>query len=420
LNLTNRFADKAPVNNPSFTGTVGGMTKAMVGLSDVNNTSDLSKPVSSATQAALETKFNISDFPSGNIRGEFLYWNGSRWESLQPGEPGQFIIMDSNRNLTWGCIFTNTVDMPSSNPTLVVNTPLTDITIATTGVTGIGIVQGLPNGVTATWASDTITISGTPNDDQRIYDYFIELTGGCGRVVATGTITVTAVPPVCPTATITYNSDTYNTVAIGTQCWMAENLRTRKYNDGTDIPFDASGEPSGSGQAQTWGALTSGAHTLYAHDSTATPSNLISYGYLYNWYAVKGIVTSGGTPELTKNICPIGWNVPTDNDWKILTDTLGGIGVAGTLMKSKSYLWSTSTPWPAITNSSGFSALPGGYRFSNGSFLIIRVIAFFWSATENDGNKAWSSSLNSSNGSLVRSNYSKSFGASVRCLKNSL
>jgi uncharacterized protein (TIGR02145 family) len=192
LNLTNRFAEKAPVNNPSFTGTVGGIDKSMVGLGDVNNTSDASKPVSSATQAALETKFNIADFPSGSNRGEFLYWNGSRWESLQPGEPGQFIIMDSNRNLTWGCIVTNTVDMPSSNPTLVVNTPLTDITIATTGVTGIGIVQGLPNGVSATWASDTITISGTPNDDQRIYDYFIELTGGCGRVVATGNITVTA------------------------------------------------------------------------------------------------------------------------------------------------------------------------------------------------------------------------------------
>ena len=142
LNLTNRFADKAPVNNPSFTGTVGGITKAMVGLSDVNNTSDLSKPISTATQTALETKFNISDFPSGNIRGEFLYWNGSRWESLRPGEPGESIIMDSNRNPTWGCIVTNTVEMPSSNPTLVVNTPLTDITIATTGVTGIGIVQG--------------------------------------------------------------------------------------------------------------------------------------------------------------------------------------------------------------------------------------------------------------------------------------
>ena len=85
LNLTNRFAEKAPVNNPSFTGKVSGIEKYMVGLDRVDNTSDDDKPVSTLTQAALETKFNIADFPSGNIRGEFLYWNGENWQSLEPG-----------------------------------------------------------------------------------------------------------------------------------------------------------------------------------------------------------------------------------------------------------------------------------------------------------------------------------------------
>jgi uncharacterized protein (TIGR02145 family) len=201
---------------------------------------------------------------------------------------------------------------------------------------------------------------------------------------------------------------------------MAENLRTRKYNDGTDIPFDASGEPAGNGQAQTWTTLSYGAHTLYAHDSTATPSNLISYGYLYNWYAVKGIVTSGGTPDPTKNICPLGWNVPTDNDWKILTDTLGGVSVAGTLMKSKSYLWSTFTPWPVITNSSGFSALPGGFRSANssvGGFSDVRVSAYFWSASEDDYGDPWLRLLLVNFGNVESHyEYAKSTGASVRCL----
>jgi hypothetical protein len=99
----------------------------------------------------------------------------------------------------------------------------------------------------------------------------------------------------CGTSTITdINNNSYNTVSVGTQCWMKENLRVRKYNDGTEIRFDASGGVLGT-TSQTWSGmgLEYGAYTLYAHDSMATPSNLISYGYLYNWYAASGISSSG-------------------------------------------------------------------------------------------------------------------------------
>ena len=419
LNLTNRFAEKAPVNNPSFTGTVGGITKAMVGLSDVDNTSDANKQVSTATQAALDTKFNKADFPRGSNRGEFLYWNGENWQSLESGEPGQSIIIDQNRNPTWGCIVTNTAGTPSTNPSLVVNTALTDITIATTGATGIAqITEGLPNGVTATWSDDVITISGTPTDTGS-FTYIIPLTGGCGNVKATGTITVTPAPSACPTATITYNSYTYKTVGIGNQCWMAENLRTRKYNDGTEIRFDNSGGSGGS-TSQTWAGtgLNYGAYTIYANDSTATTGNLAIYGYLYNWYAVAGIITDGGTPA-TKNICPIGWHVPTDAEWTILTDTLGGGNVAGRKMKSTgTTYWSTEST--GTNNSSGFSALPGGYRFAGGSFGRIRGYAFFWSATENASDYAWNLFLYDNFATVRRSSdFNKPVGGSVRCLKNS-
>jgi uncharacterized protein (TIGR02145 family) len=422
LNLTNRFAEKAPVNNPSFTGTVGGIDKSMVGLGDVNNTSDASKPVSTATQAALDAKVNIldtssmlskylrkADFPSGSSANEILYWNGTKWISLSPGTTGQALIMSST-GLQWGCIITNSAASPSTTPSLVATTPLTPITIATTGATGIGSATGLPAGVTAVWLADVITISGTPTA-AGTFNYTIPLTGGCGSVSATGIITVTPAP--CP-ATITYNSHAYKAVELGTQCWMAENLRTRKYNDGTDIPFDASGGVGGNGSDQTWSALQYGAHTIYRHDSTPTTGNLAKYGYLYNWYAVKGI-TSGETP--TKNICPDGWHVPTGSDWNKLVksldseaDTISGIPkvqstTAGTILKS--------------TGSGGFSALLGGFRADNdGAFNSINGGAFYWSATEVPGGVEYRYLYSGSIGSVLKTGGSKPVGMSVRCLRD--
>jgi uncharacterized protein (TIGR02145 family) len=303
----------------------------------------------------------------------------------------------------------------SPSPSLIQNTPLTNITHKTTKATGIGSATGLPQGVTAAWSGNTITISGTPTA-AGTFNYTIPLTGGCGNASATGTITVTPAPSPCP-ATITYNSYTYNTVSIGTQCWMKENLRTRVYNDSTEIRFDNSGG-SGGTTSQTWAGtgLKYGAYTIYANDSTASPSNLTSYGYLYNWYAAAGIFTDGG--QSTKNICPSGWHVPTDAEWTTLTDTLGGLSVAGGKMKSTGTTYWNS-PNTGATISSDFSALPGGWRVNTGSFNNIRNIAFFWSATENSSNNAWNRSLVNDSGIVNRtSTNNKSVGASVRCLRD--
>ena len=445
LNLTNRLAAKAPINNPNLTGTVGGITKAMVGLENVDNTTDANKPVSNLTQTALAAKVNTSDtsdmlakylrkadFPYGSNANEILYWNGTHWVSLPPGSPGQVLTMSST-GLSWGCLITNTADTPTTNPTLEVNTALTaPIMIATTGATGIDTTgSGLPNGVTATWSADEITISGTPAAAGS-FTYTIPLTGGCGNASATGTITVTPAPA-CPTDSITYNSYTYKTVGIGNQCWMAENLRTRKYNDGTEIRFDNSGGTRGT-TSQTWAGsgLKYGAYTLYAHDSVATPSsNLSNYGYLYNWYAAKGIIADGGGNS-TKNICPDGWHVPTDSDWnKLVISIHSGADTTGTPTQSMtaggnmkstgnnttgSGLW--DSPNTGADNTSEFSALPGGYRNDDGSFYNIRISAFFWSATEFDNIFAWYRTLGNDNGNVYRINYFKSVGASVRCLRD--
>jgi uncharacterized protein (TIGR02145 family) len=151
---------------------------------------------------------------------------------------------------------------------------------------------------------------------------------------------------------------------------------------------------------------------------TTTPSNLTKYGYLYNWYAAKGIYTTGTiTSTDTLNICPKGWHVPTDADWTTLTTELGGESVAGGKMKSvRTFYW--ISPNTGATNESGFSALPGGYRIKNGSFSNLSNSAAFWRATEVDANSAWFSRLDYNSDDVSRISYEKQHGASIRCLKD--
>ena len=231
---------------------------------------------------------------------------------------------------------------------------------------------------------------------------------------------ITPPPPsfTCGTSTISdIDGNTYSTVSIGMQCWTVENLRVRKYNDGSAIPFDTSGSTLGNAPYQTWGSLT-GAHTVNEHDSVATPSNLIKYGYLYNWYAA----TDG------KKICPTGWHVPTDGDWTSLIQFIdptliaSAIGtqstMAGDMLKSTgTTLWKVASS--GIDNY-GFSALPGGYRDFDGSFGYISYIALFWSSSEDVSGFGFAlyRSLHSNNSSVTRNGNDKSVGASVRCLRD--
>ena len=210
------------------------------------------------------------------------------------------------------------------------------------------------------------------------------------------------------------DGNSYNTVLIGTQCWTKENLKVTKYNDGSLIP-DLTSSTS-----NPW--ATSGARTEYVAGGVA--GYVGTFGYLYNWYAVNDL----------RKLCPAGWHVPTDAEWTIMIQQLDNMAsatvvgtqssTAGTVMKSgvtnssigSGLGWNPGSPG---TNTSGFSALPGGYRNSDGSFDNVRNFAFFWSATENASTNAWYRSLNSFNGNVLRFNfYNKSLGASVRCLRD--
>jgi uncharacterized protein (TIGR02145 family) len=210
---------------------------------------------------------------------------------------------------------------------------------------------------------------------------------------------------------------------------MQENLRTRLYNDSTAIRFDKSGTSTGS-VSQTWSGtgLNYGAYTLYAHDSVATPSsNLSNYGYLYNWYAAKGIITDGGQP--TKNICPTGWHVPTNSDWNKLVKSIDSDADTSLTAFFQSYtagskMKSTGTDYwleesAGTNNSSRFSALPGGQRERYGNFSDIRNFASFWSATETGSfSNGMVRILSKLNGNVAKNNYHISIGLSIRCLKD--
>ncbi len=191
----------------------------------------------------------------------------------------------------------------------------------------------------------------------------------------------------------------YKTVNIGTQTWMAENLKSSKYSDGTPIPNVT--------DASEWSNLTTGAWSYYNNDAAYNAK----FGKLYNWYAVSP--TTNGN----KNVCPTGWHVPTDAEWTVLTDYLGGEAVAGGKMKEIGTTnWSGQHPY--ATNESGFTGLPGGYRSGSGNYYEIGNLGNWWSSSETNSSNAWLRYLLSNNGSAYSYSGVKENGLSVRCLRD--
>jgi len=194
-------------------------------------------------------------------------------------------------------------------------------------------------------------------------------------------------------------------VTIGTQTWTNTNLDVVTYRDGTPIPQVTD-------QTQ-WKNLTTGAWCYFNNDSVIGAT----YGRLYNWYAVAGIDGSG-TPRI---LAPVGYHIPTDAEWTILTDYLGGLSIAGGKMKEVGTThW--ASPNTGATNSSGFTGFGGGNRFYLGQFVYFGGYGFWWTSSETGTGSAntavWYRFLTASNTTVTRYTNNMNAGVNVRLIKD--
>ncbi len=190
----------------------------------------------------------------------------------------------------------------------------------------------------------------------------------------------------------------YKTIVIGTQTWMAENLRVVRYRNGDSIPLVTSNS--------AWKSLTSNGYCNYKNINNL--DTIATMGRLYNWFTVSN----------NRNIAPAGWHVASDGDWATLTTFLGGAAVAGGKLKeSGTSHW--SAPNTSASNSSGFTALPGGRReYSDGTFLNLTYDGFWWTSSAYNPDYSWYYDLHYTFASIDRANFHKQYGYSVRCMKD--
>jgi uncharacterized protein (TIGR02145 family) len=185
----------------------------------------------------------------------------------------------------------------------------------------------------------------------------------------------------------------YNVISIGKQVWMAENLRTNKYNDSTSVLLVK--------DEIQWAGLSSPAFCWYKNDEEAFKP---TYGALYNWYAVN----SG-------KLCPSGWHIPSDAEWTELTTFLGGDGISGVSLRNRQ---PTGLNQIQELQTNRFTAFPGGFRYYDGKFFDFGFSAYWWSSGEFSSTRAWFRFVYYNDANVYRFNNIKKNGFSVRCIKD--
>ena len=395
---------------------------------------------------------NLANRPIGQQSGDILYWNANTntWDILPLGQQGQILTVN-NGALNW---ITSTA-LTSLPPTI-----RTDTIYNITGRTATVVSTILDPGSTGIIASG-VCWSTTPNpslgnsyttDGTSIGTFssqVIGLTSGTTfyvRAYATNSIGTSYGSPIsfttpthCGSVT-DYDGNVYNTIYIGAQCWMKENLKTTHYSNGAAIA---------KGQAST-NSYVPYAGNKYYYEYGDNPANKSIYGLLYSWAAVmNGAGSSSNNPSGIQGICPSGWHVPSNAEWCELENYIepgidvncNSTGYRGSMAKklAKPQYWSqygsnSFAPgyWPIDTigfNDSGFSGIPGGrYRcnmYSSASYLELNDFGYWWSCTmDNDSYIFYRYLYYQNSGVNLTSTYNTTsssyyhYAHSVRCVKN--
>ncbi len=313
------------------------------------------------------------------------------------GQSGSFRINNQTNNISLGITLqsagsssssgTNTFSIEEVTPIGSSNDPTPNYTFASTIAGTITFGGSCSSSTTsAIVGNNTITLNTLSNGN--FSNCTIKVTDSSGNESNTLTITTFTI-----NALTDIDGNTYNTVLIGTQNWMAENLKVTKYRDGSNITFHIN---TGSGPA--WSSLNSGAFKFYN-----TISNIDTYGLLYNWYAVDD----------SRGICPEGWHVPSRVEFETLSSYLGGDSVAGAKLKEAGTAHWSST---GGTNESGFTALPAGsILYSSGGYQYLGNKSYFWSSESSGTNMRI---LDVTSNAFNSVTYVKTMGFSIRCLED--
>lgn len=293
---------------------------------------------------------------------------------------------------------------------VIFTTPAYNIT-ATSATTGGGIINDGGSDITANGVCWGTTLNPSITDTRTIdaigsaqfVSDLSELTSGAiyhVRAYATNSVgTAYGADVQFKTLLVDYEGNEYKTIKIGDQLWMAENLKSTSYNDGTLIPFI--------NDNAVWSDLRAPGYCWYDNNIEYRGD----YGAYYNWFVVDA--TSNGN----KNVCPLGWHVPAISDWETLINFLGGTNIAGGKIKEAGILnW--TTPNTGATNTSGFTALPSGNRAIHGWYADMHRKGYFWSSSEYDDLNAWFFSLANTTADALMVNSWKRLGFPIRCLKD--
>jgi uncharacterized protein (TIGR02145 family) len=324
-----------------------------------------------------------------------------------------------------GTAYGNQIDFTTFQLAYVSTSSISDITKTSATVSG-NVIDDYGSEVTARgicWTSsfydpritDNKTVEGggpgeftsiiTGLTEHTLYNVRAYATSAAGtsygelRVI----ITMADSPAIIFNPDITYGTvadidgNNYKTVEIAQQSWMAENLRTTRFNDGTDIPIAE--DPA------TWMALTTPGYCWYNNDESSFKS---TYGGLYNWYAVS-----------TGKLCPTGWHVPSNEELDGLVTFLGGMDAASVkIRETGTGHW--LSPNDDASNLYGFTAIPGGVRFYNGEFVNISIFINLWTSTDYYGTSAWSYQWGYLGFGTITGSGTSSLGEgeSIRCIKD--